>query len=186
MVFTPAFIAHYFPEQDLLSTAFGKRGNVITISESQTQYFKRLIENIKQEPDLLGKQLLVYHLLLRIAKLSQWNTPKNGNPAHYVIQAISYLENHYNEKITAEQLAKQLFVGRTTFMTEFKKHVGITLGEYLTVCRLKNAIRFLVDGQTLENTAKQCGFSDSSGLIKAFKKRFHTTPYQYAKNKKEP
>ena len=69
-------------------------------------------------------------------------------------------------------------------MTEFKKHIGSTLGNYLTICRLKNAIQFLSDNDTLEYTAEKCGFSDSSGLIRAFKKHFNTTPYQYIKTKK--
>lgn len=94
------------------------------------------------------------------------------------------IENHFHEKITATNIAKKLFIGRTTLMTEFKKHIGATLGNYLTICRLKNAIKFLSDNATIEYTAEKCGFADSSGLIRAFKKHFNTTPYQYIKTKK--
>ena len=61
---------------------------------------------------------------------------------------------------------------------------NLTLGNYLTICRLKNAIKFLSDNDTVECVAEKCGFSDGSGLIRAFKKHFNTTPYQYIKTKR--
>lgn len=73
LVFTRSFISNYFPEYELLLTTFGKNGRVIQISKTETDYFKRLLEEIKEEPYLFGKQLLVYHLLLRISKLSDTN-----------------------------------------------------------------------------------------------------------------
>lgn len=184
LVFTRSFIENYFPEYDLLFTTFGKDGRIIQITKTETDYFKRLLEEIKEEPYLFGKQLLVYHLLLRISKLSDTNERDKNNAPRYVLQAVSYIENHFHEKITATDIAKKLFIGRTTLMTEFKKHIGATLGNYLTICRLKNAIKFLSDNATIEYTAEKCGFADSSGLIRAFKKHFNTTPYQYIKTKK--
>ena len=68
-------------------------------------------------------------------------------------------------------------------MTEFKLHTGTTLGEYLCKCRLKNAVQYLLKGQTIEFAAEKCGFSDSSSLIRAFKRVYGTTPHRYVKNK---
>ena len=183
LVFTRSFISRYFPEYDSFLSIFGKHGNIIKISREQTEYFKNLFEQIKRETSLFGKQLLVHYLLLHISKLSEPNDTKKTKPPHYIIESISYIEMNYQEKITAEDIAKKQFVGRTTFMTEFKKHIGITFGRYLTECRLKNAIRFLKENQSIETTAEKCGFADSSGLIRAFKKHFNSTPYQYIKNK---
>ena len=177
MVFTPSFISGYFPEYDSIFNVFGDHGRVISLSETDVEYLKGLFEQIKQEPYLLGQRLLVYHLLLRLSKLFEPKDFEKNKAPHYIIESISYIEANYQEKITAEKIAKNLFVGRTTFLTEFKKHMGITFGEYLTACRLKNAVRFLSENQSVEYTAEKCGFSDSSGLIRAFKKHFHTTPY---------
>ena len=180
LLFTPAFIAHYFPAQDLLFNAFGEHGKVLALNEEQTQYFKIRIEEIEQEQDLFCKQMLIYRLLFKFANLLGTNEQAPSS-AHYLMESISYIETHYADKITAELLAKKCFVGRTKLMSEFKKHVGTTLGEYLTTCRLKNALRLLKENQTIEYTAEQCGFSDSSGFIRAFKKHFHTTPHRYIK-----
>ena len=54
LVFTRSFISNYFPEYALPLTTFGKNGRVIQISKAETDYFKRLIEEIKEEPYLLS------------------------------------------------------------------------------------------------------------------------------------
>lgn len=185
LVFTPSFISGYFPEYESLLAVFGDYGRVIQLSEADTEYLKGLFEQIKQEPYLLGKRLLVYHLLLRVSKLCEPKTFEKNSAPRYIIESISYIEANYQEKITAEGMAKRCFVGRTTYLTEFKKHLGITFGEYLTACRLKKAIVFFSENLSIEATAEKCGFADSSGLIRAFKKHFHATPYQYMKNKKQ-
>ena len=35
---------------------------------------------------------------------------------------------------------------------------------------------------SIAEIAEKCGFADSSGLIRAFKKYYNTTPYKYMKN----
>jgi len=165
-------------------SVFGDHGRIIQLSDSDTEYLKGLFEQIKQEPYTLGKRLLVYHLLLRLSKLCEPKNFEKNKAPYYIIESISYIEANYQEKITAKFMAKRSFVGRTTYMTEFKKHVGITFGDYLTACRLKKAIAFLSENLSIEATAEKCGFADGSGLIRAFKKHFHTTPYQYIKKRK--
>ena len=70
-------------------------------------------------------------------------------------------------------------------MTDFKKHTGNTLGQYITLCRLKNAIYLLNGNKTLEDAAKNCGFADTSGLTQAFKRHYGTTPHKYVKENQD-
>ena len=109
---------------------------------------------------------------------------KISDTPHYIFETLTYLENHYNEKINFTILAESLYVGRTTLMTEFKRYTESTLGEYLTKCRLKNAIPLLLQKKTVEYAAEACGFSDSSGFIRAFKRHYGTTPFKYIKGMK--
>lgn len=183
LVFTDEFIADYLPNWQQLSAVFGKNGTVLTIDQEQTEIFKNLIENIEKEEDLFGKRLLIYYLLLKIFNKYP-ATLKNKKAEPYIFGALTYIENHYTEKIDFTKLAKQLYIGRTTLMTEFKAYTGNTLGEYLTKCRIKNAIPLLKQKNTIEYAAEKCGFSDSSGFIRAFKRIHKTTPYKYVKNLK--
>lgn len=182
VLFTEEFIANCFPEWKQLSRVFGQAGNILTINKEETLFLQGLIEQINLEKDLFGQRLLIYYLLLRLNAYAGTNAEKKEMPS-YIFDALTYLEKHYHENIDFSLLSKKLCVGRTKLMTEFKLHTGTTLGEYLCKCRLKNAVQYLLKGQTIEFAAEKCGFSDSSSLIRAFKRVYGTTPHRYVKNK---
>lgn len=181
LVFTDNFIANYFTEWKSLSHIFGKNGRIIPLSATETKCFKQIIEQIELEDQLFGKRLLLFYLLHKISELITTKSYDAKNPPDFIMEAISYIENNYPQKITASVLAQKLYVGRTKLMTDFKKHTGKTLGEYITICRLKNSVVLLKENKTLEYTAEKCGFADSSGFIRAFKKHYKVTPYKYIK-----
>lgn len=183
LVFSGAFMENCFPEWKQLSAIFGDNGNILTVTEEETAFFQSLLEQIEDEKSIFGQRLLTYYLLLRLSERTEENGLKKEIPP-YIFEALTYLENHHAEKINFTSLAKQLYVGRTTLMTEFKAHTGSTMGEYLCKCRLKNAIPHLLQKQTIEYTAEECGFSDSSGFIRAFKRHYGITPHQYVKSMK--
>ena len=97
----------------------------------------------------------------------------------FVTDTLSYISAHYSQRIVAADLAQRLKIGRTTLMTGFKKHTGITINEYLTRCRLKHAVNMLQSGKLEQETAEVCGFSDTCNLIRCFKRVFGMPPRQY-------
>lgn len=173
------FIEDRLPEWNDLSYLFGQTGNVITLNAAQTEFFKSLLEGIRDETSPFRKRLLIYGFLSHLSELSQEKHQKMSLIPQYILDAIDYLENHYSEHFVSAELARQLHIGRTALMTGFKKHMGKTLIDYLTNCRLKHAVELLMDRQTLEYAAEKCGFADSSGLIRAFKRHYGMTPKQY-------
>ncbi|MBE6557337.1 MAG: helix-turn-helix domain-containing protein [Ruminococcaceae bacterium] len=179
LVFTDAFMADRLPEWEQLLSSFGQDGRILPLTETQADMLRGLMEQIEQERSPLGKRLLSYYILCRIRELSDAGAPPKHKMPPYIVQTLLYLEQHYAEHIVAAELASRLYIGRTTLMTAFKAHTGRTLGEYLTLCRLKRAVPLLYAGKTLEDTAEQCGFSDSSGLIRAFRRHYGMTPREY-------
>lgn len=173
------FIEERLPEWNDLSYLFGQTGNVITLNAAQTEFFKGLIEDIDRETNSFRKRLLVYGFLSHLSELSQEKHRKMSLIPQYILDAIDYLENNYSQHFVSAELADHLHIGRTALMTGFKKHMGKTLIEYLTNCRLQHAVKLLRERQTLEYAAEQCGFADSSGLIRAFKRYYGMTPRQY-------
>ena len=180
LVFTDAFIADCFPEWQKLSSVFGKNGTILTLCEEETARFQGMIEQIEREPNAFGQRLLIYYLLLQLLERTPERLKSSDTPS-YILDALTYLETHYAERINFASLAESLYVGRTTLMTEFKRYTETTLGQYLTQCRLRHAIRHLRQGKTIEYAAEACGFSDSSGFIRAFKRHYGMTPYKYVK-----
>lgn len=182
LLFTKDFISNFLPEWERLSRVFGENGAVVALSPSQTAQIRHTIEDIDGQKSELGKKLLIYYLLLQITEMRENESVTREKNPPYLMKAIAYMEENYSEHIVAENLAKKLYVGRTTLMTEFKRRIGCTVNDYLTDCRLKNAVKLLATGETVERTAEKCGFSDSSGLTRAFKRKYHCAPKQYLKN----
>ena len=95
---------------------------------------------------------------------------------------IRYIEAHFNEKITIEQMAESLGLSATYLSVRFKKEVGMGIHAYLNEYRVMRAIA-LLRTHTVAETCFACGFCDSSHFIATFKRRFGCTPAVYQKTR---
>ena len=56
---------------------------------------------------------------------------------------LKYVENHYTEKLTIDDMAELTYYSKSHFMKFFKAHMGIGFTEYLNDYRLTMAARLL-------------------------------------------
>ena len=184
LVFTREFIENGSTDWIELLAVFGTSGAIITLDDESCAVVKEIMDQISRESAPLCKKTLIYYLLSRLAELkTDTENFSNSTPA-YIFEALSYLENHSEEKIVASELAARLHIGRTALLTSFKKHIGLTLGEYLDDLRIRRATKLISRGEKLDSVAEACGFSDTSGLIRCFKRHYSLTPLQYVKSLK--
>lgn len=97
-------------------------------------------------------------------------------------QVHTYLTEHYDEKISLEDLAELFFISKFHLSREYKKIYGNTIGNELTYQRISHAksmLRFSDD--SVDTIALKCGFQDSGYFIKVFKKAENMTPLEYRK-----
>ena len=184
LLFTDDFVAGYLPEWGQFSTVFGESGTVLTLTREQTALFQRQLLQIREEQSLFRQRLMIYDLLSRIYEQKDDDSPRRQAIPSYILHALTYLDEHCGERIVAADLAALLHVGRTTLMTEFKRHLGTTVTAYLTHCRLRRAETLLQNGYSVESAAAHCGFSDTSGLVRAFKRCYGQPPRAYLAQKK--
>ena len=97
----------------------------------------------------------------------------------YINDVISFIELHYAEKITLENLASEFFVSRTKLAGVFKKTTGMTVNSFHILTRLKNAKFMLESGLSVTETAERCGFTSSAYFINTFVAHNKITPYKY-------
>ena len=97
------------------------------------------------------------------------------------IQAIqTYLDVHFAEKISLDDLAEQYFISKFHLSREFKKLTGTTTGNYLTAKRVSHAKKQLrFTNLPLDAIARECGLSDTSYFVKVFKNAEGMTPGEY-------
>ena len=83
---------------------------------------------------------------------------------HTVSKAKEFIERHWQEPITLEQMARQVFVSPFHFQRIFKAETGESPKEYLTRIRLENAVqRIRIDlHKTVYEVGLECGFSSKA------------------------
>ncbi len=178
LLFSTDFISDINAEYSVLNLF--KVGNLLVINKETATKFINLIKLIKNENNSFRKKLLIYYLLSIANDLLSENKVSSATPT-YVINALKFVNENYNKKIVAKDLAWDLKVCRTTLLTSFKKFTGLTFYDYLTKRRLNVAMQLLKQGLTAREVAEKCGFNEPSNLTRAFKRQFNVTPTEYLK-----
>ena len=176
--FPKDLIENYVADSERLLSVFGINGKILELSSEQKERLLIIANDISAQKDLFKQRIL---LLLYLAEIESFccQSPLAQITPPYIREALQYLHKNYMNKITTEQIASYVGVGRTTFMTAFKQYTGSTFNHYLTQYRLEIAIQLLKQGHTQQSSAEQCGFSDAGSLIRAFVRHYGTTPYKY-------
>lgn len=105
--------------------------------------------------------------------------------ADYFPQMLSYLETHYAEKLTLQDLSRKFGVNYTYLSQIFKKSTGQSFSEYLTGLRLAHACSLLEETeQKISLVAEQTGFSDYHYFCNVFKHAYSMSPLQYRNSAK--
>lgn len=93
-----------------------------------------------------------------------------------------YIDSHYFEQLTVENLAAMCNVSHATFSRNFKKRFGMSCKEYITSTRINIAENMLhFSNYDVAFIAQEVGFTDSSYFIRCYKKLKGTTPKQERK-----
>ena len=195
-------VGHEFYQQ--YDSEFGSYHFVVRSDEStrHNQFFTTLRHHAAMMMLLMAKgespvhRMWVEHHYLALAgdvfrefdpvKLVHENVrPGDIKPATFD-KMIAYIDEHYQQKIELEDIAK--IGGYNVAYTSqfFKRQMGISFIDYLLRLRLREATtRLTSSDEAVARIASSCGFADIKAFNVAFKKHFHTTPSEYRKQAKE-
>jgi transcriptional regulator GlxA family with amidase domain len=97
-----------------------------------------------------------------------------------ILQTQEYIERHYQEKITVEDLCDKIAISRRTFERRFKKATSNTVIEYLQRVKVEAAKKELEKGQKNVNEVMyDVGYSDPKAFRDVFRKITAMTPLDY-------
>lgn len=98
-------------------------------------------------------------------------------------RAIDYIEDHLNDELSVEQIARVAAFSRWHFQIVFSSVIGETLKEYIRKRRLSLALISLSStDQRIIEIAVNSGFDSQESFTRAFKNQFGLTPGDYRKN----
>ena len=106
--------------------------------------------------------------------------PEDERRRSAIRRLLTYVEEHYAEKLTLENLADFAQYNRTYVSTLFKQVVGVNFHEYLSRVRFQHALNDLAltkDGLT--DIALRNGFADLKTFNARFRATLHRTPTEY-------
>ena len=97
--------------------------------------------------------------------------PQKDREKRPVQEAKRILDQRFREDISLTELSAMLNLSHTYLSTLFKEETGITVSQYLTKIRMKEARRLLLTSQDqVSQIAVQVGYQDEKYFMRVFKK----------------
>lgn len=121
-------------------------------------------------------QILV---LLNRQALQQRREDPMTIPDSTVYNVLGYINEHYNENLTLDDLANKFFISKYHLSREFQRLVGTSVHRYIVQKRLVMAKQMLSSGKPSSEVYQNCGFGDYSNFYRAFKAEYQISPKEY-------
>lgn len=104
----------------------------------------------------------------------------------FIEEALRYIQAHYEEKLSLEDIGKRFYINGQYFSRVFKRETGMTFTEYINSLRVEAACGLLAaTNYPAYRIANECGFSDPSYFNRVFLKYKETTPQKYRRMRQE-
>ena len=121
-------------------------------------------------------------LLLRHYNLTENRNIKPLCHIDNISSAITYINEHYNENITLNDITKAAHMHKTSFIANFKAIYNMTTWDYINIKRIEDSLTLLKSTDiTILDIATKCGFNSTANFNKIFKKTTGITPSEYRK-----
>lgn len=139
-----------------------------------------------------GYQTLCQHLMLAALELVKRMVSGRGyafeTPVDSIFARIAkYIDQHYAEDLTIEQLARQFYISPYHLSHMFRLKTGYSLKQYTLRRRIGEAqIRLIQTQDSIQTISEAVGFEDASYFSRIFSKYIGMTPTEYRKYKTKP
>ncbi|RXZ78833.1 helix-turn-helix domain-containing protein [Paenibacillaceae bacterium] len=171
-----------FPDAMMRRSDIASRQDVLFIpyepaivAKVEELYFHR---SPAHEARHVQNQIVFHQIIFQV--LEQQDAKYGSSEQPSMERSIAYLENHYSDKISREQLAAVAGISRSHYSTLFKQLTGFSPSEYLTRLRVHRAMELLISGSgTLREIALKVGYKDEFYLSRRFKQQTGASPSGY-------
>lgn len=128
------------------------------------------------------RQLLAIWSGLFRHRREQGEAPSDPERVERLRVILSYLHENYGEKVTLEDVARQVGLCKSECCRFFRRQMGQPLFEYLLDYRVGRSLPLLQEGRaTVAEVASRVGFSNPAYFSKVFRSRMKLSPREYQK-----
>lgn len=149
------------------------------------------IENVFQELLHFHCKLQIQTRFSNIAELISYIPLRNeilrhtrndddfNNDEQTLQKIISYIQQHYAEDISREEVADKVFLSVSYFSRFFKQRMGVSFSDYLISVRMEEAKKLLLTRMKVGDIAKKVGFQSLNRFFINFRQYTGFTPNEY-------
>jgi transcriptional regulator GlxA family with amidase domain len=180
-----------FPEVELVDGSIITEEQGIYSSGGATSYWNLLLYLVEKYTDRDTAILASKYFAIDIDRDSQSSFMMfQGQKEHEdaeIITTQEFIENNYQEKITVDELAEMVAVGRRSFERRFKKATNNTVVEYIQRVKIEAAKRkFESSLKNINQVMYDVGYTDTKAFRTVFKKITGLTPVEYRNKYNKP
>ena len=194
VTFHPRFLYGY--ENSILQTKYvdsitANDGWASLYLSKNELWHQESIEGMKMIFDLWKESPIDYELQVHLILMQIWqklyshyqSLPEEGRKSQRYLQRLrdimTYIQKHYAEEISLEMVADSVNICRSECCRFFKKHMNMTIFEYILFLRIQNSLPLLREGKTVTEAAGEVGFSSPAYFGQIFKRYMKCTPGEY-------
>ncbi|KYG72170.1 AraC family transcriptional regulator with amidase-like domain [Roseivirga ehrenbergii] len=173
-----------FPDVEIMDGSIITEEKGIYSSGGANSYWNLLLYILEKYTDRDTAILASKYFAIDIDRSSQssfaiFNGQKDHND-EAVKLAQQYLEAHFQERISVDEVANHVAVSRRSFERRFKQSTGNTVLEYLQRIKIEAAKRsFESSRKNINEVMFDVGYTDTKAFRNVFKKITGLTPIEY-------
>lgn len=180
-----------FPEVDLLPGQLIVDDNGIYTCGGANAYLNLILYFVEK---FCGRETALFAsrmLLIDYDKISQKQYSIFSVQKHHqdekILEAQSYMESHYKEGISIDDVIERVHLSKRNFIRRFKKATGNTPLEYLQRIKIEDVKKALESSnEPIGEIIFRSGYQDAGSFRQLFKKHTGLSPMEYRKKYHQP
>jgi YesN/AraC family two-component response regulator len=171
----------------LLTAAVGVETRIETLESGADGYIEKpfpmelLMSNINNL--FMNKEISYKQFISK--PLTHYNSvTTNKVDQNYMDKVHEFIMKHISEPdLNIESLTMEIGTSKSSLYRKLKANTGLSINEYIRLCRLKQAAELLSSQKyKINEVAFMTGFSSPSYFATCFLKQFNLTPSEFVKN----
>ncbi len=185
----PNYISKAGEEEPSLSNCFrmaSERGEHVLSADGERLH--KIISLLREletalQSDKYGAKLycsaLFVQIMILINRITFSKRPhivKSEPKDERIVAVIRFINDNLTEEMSIERISKKFFISRYHLMRIFRDATGETIHSYIRKKRLLKAAELLRQGVPVVKASEECGFSEYSTFLRAFRAQFGKSP----------
>lgn len=159
--------------------------------EKDVSWHQEMIQSMKEIYHLSLSKPNDYELRVHMILMQIWQhlyqyfsslPEKDRHPQRHLQRLrdiISFIQENYDQEISLDDVAAHINICKSECCRFFKKHMNMTIFEYILFLRIQNSLPLLKQGESITKTANQVGFASPAYFGQIFRRYMKCTPREY-------